>query len=371
MLSIDPIARVTLNLNQASASPASFDTGLILAPSSGSVTDEMRLRIYSGAAQAVEGILADGYQASDLACRAAVKYFAAQPAPARLLFSSYPASETAAQGLDAVLERTASFYGVFWAGSGTENLLALEEHIRGQDKPMVLFVPVTGSASEVTSDESLLSVLKGRNTRRALPVWVSAPQDAAAVLGTAMGLQLNHGASAFSLCYKTIAGIEPLSPREAQANAVKALNGNVYLTRGYSHDLLEPGSVSSGMRYHEVLYLDMMGDELQQAALNLLAGHADLLPQTDETTALFLNEFSGILIRYTDRKILATGRWRGGNVGPLANGDVVEDGFTVWADSYDSQNEADRAAHKAVPMQAALVLSGSVESAVLTPNVTL
>ncbi len=370
MLSIDPIARVTLNLNQASATPAAFDTGLILAPAATTVTEAMRLRVYTDGTQAAAGILADGFQTTDVAYQAALKYFGASPSPARLLFSSVPESETAAEGLAAVLARTSSFYGVFWAGDG-EEILPLEEALRAAGKPLMLFVPMTGTAAQVTASGGVLDTLHGLQSRRALATWVQAPADAAAVMGTAMGLQLSHSAGAFSLCYKTVFGIQPLTVTEAEADAVKALNGNVYLTRGYNYTLLERGTVTSGNRYHEVLYLDMLSEELQQAAIGLLAGSAELLPQTDDTTALFLNEFTAILVGYTDRRILATGPWRGGPVGPLKDGDPVQDGFLLWADSYDSQSDADRAAHKAVPIQAALLLSGSVESVVISLNVTL
>ena len=53
----------------------------------------------------------------------------------------------------------------------------------------------------------------------------------------------------------------------------------------------------------------------------------------------------------------------------MKNGDVIENGFLLWADSYDDQSDADRAAHKAVPVQVALTLAGSIESIVITVNV--
>lgn len=72
---------------------------------------------------------------------------------------------------------------------------------------------------------------------------------------------------------------------------------------------------------------------------------------------------------YTNRGILSTAPWRGSAVGSFSAGDYVENGFALWADSYDNQPEADRAAHRAVPIQAALTLSGSLESVVITVNV--
>ena len=58
-------------------------------------------------------------------------------------------------------------------------------------------------------------------------------------------------------------------------------------------------------------------------------------------------------------------------MGPLRSGDVVENGFALWADSYDDQSDADRAAHKAVPISVGLVMAGSIESIVITVNVTV
>ena len=59
------------------------------------------------------------------------------------------------------------------------------------------------------------------------------------------------------------------------------------------------------------------------------------------------------------------------DTGPLHAGDTVENGFALWADSYDDQPDADRAAHKAVPIQVGLAMAGSIESIVITVNVTV
>ena len=143
----------------------------------------------------------------------------------------------------------------------------------------------------------------------------------------------------------------------------------MYVTRGYTHTLLEKGSTPSGYRFDEVLYLDMIAEDLQNAAVSLLADNPDKLPQTDDASAQFMNAFSSVLIGYTNRGILATAKWRGTAVGRISSGDYIENGFALWADSYDNQSEADRAAHKAVPIQCALTLAGSLESVVITVNV--
>ena len=77
--------------------------------SSAAVTEEQRLRIFTSAAD----LLTAGFADTDEAYTAAVKYFAATPAPAQLLVSLYSSGETPDQALDAVLERTSGFYGIY------------------------------------------------------------------------------------------------------------------------------------------------------------------------------------------------------------------------------------------------------------------
>ena len=113
----------------------------------------------------------------------------------------------------------------------------------------------------------------------------------------------------------------------------------------------------------------MIAQDLQNAAVSLLAENPDKLPQTDDASAQFMNAFSSVLAGYTSRGILATMQWRGPAAGSIQAGDYIENGFALWAESYDAQSESDRAAHKAVPIQCALTLAGSLESVVITVNV--
>ena len=370
MLSINTIARVIVNTVRTSASPSSFDTGLLLVKDTNFATAR-RLQTYDSAAAATAGLTALGFAAASEVYKAAVKYFAASPAPSRLLVSCYPSSETVSQALDAVLDLTASFYGVMPCDviAGANDWLAFAQHVEALSQPLVLFVPVTGSVSSATAANGVMDKLYQAQVKRALSLYCSAISDCAALLGTSMGLELSHKASAFALCYKTLNGIEPSDLTQGQVESIKALNGNVYVTRGYTHMLLENGTVSNGLRYDEVLYVDRIAEDLQNAAVTLLAENPDKMPQTDDSTAQFINRFSSILMGYTDRGILASAMWRGSDVGPVRNGEIVENGFALWADSYDLQSDADRTAHKAMPVQVALTLAGSIESIVITVNV--
>ena len=363
MLSINTIARVIVNVVRPAASPTSWDTGLLLVKDA-SFADAKRLRTYANSTEAAAGLIADGFDNTTEA------YIASSPSPGRLLVSCYPTSETPVEALDAVLQLTSDFYGVALSDTRTDaELLTLNTHLSGLDKTAMLFLALIGTATEVVATDSLLDKLHAAGSRRVIATYAAAVSDAAAVMGCAMGQQSAHASSAFSLCYKSVGGMLPSSLTQAQVDAIEALGGNVYVTRGYTHTLLEKGSTPSGYRFDEVLYLDMIAEDLQNAAVSLLADNPDKLPQTDDASAQFMNAFSAILIGYTNRGILATAKWRGTAVGRISSGDYIENGFALWADSYDDQSEADRAAHKAVPIQCALTLAGSLESVVITVNV--
>ena len=66
---------------------------------------------------------------------------------------------------------------------------------------------------------------------------------------------------------------------------------------------------------------------------------------------------------------MAPAVWRGSDIGRIRNGDMIENGFALWAESYDLQSDEDRAAHKAMPIHAALTLAGSLESVVISVDV--
>ena len=369
MLSIGTIAKVIVNVMRASAEPTSWETGLLLVKDS-AFTNDKRIRSYASSADAAAGLTDDGFDSSTEAYKAALKYFASSPSPERLLVSCYPTSETPVEALDAVLALTSDFYGIALADTRTDaELLALNTHLAGLDKPAMLFLALCGTASSVVAINSLLDKLHSAGSRRVIATYATAVSDAAAVMGCAMGQQAAHASSAFSLCYKGIGGMLPSTLTQTQVDGIENLGGNVYVTRGYTHTLFERGSTPSGYRYDEVLYLDMIAEDLQNAAVTLLADNPDRLPQTDDASAQFMNVFSSILIGYTNRGILATTKWRGADSGRIQTGDYVENGFALWADSYDDQSEADRAAHKAVPIQCALTLAGSLESIVITVNV--
>lgn len=363
MLSLDTIAQIRINLTRTATAPKSYDTGLILYSSDG-YTPAKRVRYYTSA----EDMLTDGFTVQGEPYLAARKYFGVSPAPSLLTVSCRPLSETPAEGLTAVTEITTAFYGVYLCAGTDEQCLDLASLLVSLDRFM-LFYPVVSSAAEATAPDALFARLKALGTRRALGILLNSREDAAAIMGVAMGLALSRADSSFALCYKTATGVEPVSMTQTQVDAVKTAGGNVYILRGYTRKMLENGATASGARYDEVLYLDMISSDIQETCVSLLADNISRLPQSDTTSALFINAVSAVLERYFDRGVLSSGEWRGRPVGALETGDTLEKGYYIHIDPYDIQPPADREAHKAMPLHVCLLLTGAVESVVITIDV--
>ena len=353
MLSLSSIVLVTVNTASPIAAGSAFSTGLILAPAS-AVSEETRLRLYASAAD----MRADGFSASDPAYLAASAYFAATPAPDRLYVGLYASNENPADIFRQILGRTADFYGVCLCETAPAKQIAFLEAFPSLVDRMVLFCAGTGTVSEALSVSGILRKAFATGSNRILTVYGADLYAAPAVMGTAMGLSRAYSDSAFALCYQQIPGMLPTDLTESEIASLKAVNANVYITRGANRRLLENGTTVSGIRLDEVLALDRISADLQEAALSLLTSGSGKLPQTDETSAVFINRFSAVLAGYA-----AAGR--------LQPGDMIENGYLLWAESYDLQSDANRAAHKAMPIHVALCMAGSVETLLIEIDVSI
>ena len=367
MLSFSQIVQVRVNPARPVSAGTAFSTGLILAPTDGSVSPEERVRLFSSVAD----MIAAGFAESDPATLAAQAYFAADPAPDRVLVGLYTAGTNVAAALRRIMQDRDDFYGVCCCETAPARIQNLADDFPDLAGAQTLFLSALGDVEEQISPAGLIYQVHAAGSRRIVTVYAADIYAAAAVMGTAMGLSRVRGREAFALCYREVPGMEPTDLTESEAAALKALNGNVYVTRGQGRRLLENGAAASGARFDEVLSLDRIAADLRAAAVELLTGSAGKLPQTDETSALFINRFTAVLAEYAAGGILAPGKWRGAAVGSLQPGDVLENGYRMWADAYDTQSDEDRAAHRAMPIHVALRLAGSVETMLIEVDVGL
>lgn len=360
MLQMDQIVKVNVLIGSATATPSVFDVGLVLGESD-MISASDRVRQFSSLSE----VKAAGFPDESPEYKAAKAYFGVSPAPSKLLIGVIDDGETAVQALAAVVAKTNSFYGVYVCGAATQVISDVDTMLSGMNR-CVQFYGVTGAADTVVGATGTLSAMFAKKSKRSMGLYSGAAEDAAAMMGAAMGLSAVHRTDSFALCYKRLPGVTPLALSQQQVDAVKAINGNVYITRGYNRDMLENGTTAHGLRYDEVMYLDQMAADMQDACVSLIADRAAKLPQNDTTSTLFISRLSEVLDGYTAKGVLTAGEWRGAPVGTVETGDVLQNGYYIHIGSYSRQSQADREAHKAMPITCCVVMAGSVESVELT-----
>lgn len=339
-----------------------YDTGLILGKSS--VLADERVKKYANLAE----MAADGFTDDNPEYKAAVAYFAQVPTPASVYVGYRATSEAADVALAACYDVAGAFWSIFVCDAAEADVKSAVEYLEANKKRGIVLYTVA-SYSAAILESGLFAVMKGKKTRRAAGVVSANAYAAAALMGCIAGLAHKYKDSNFSVCYKTLQGIEPTVLTQTQIDGIAAVNGNVYVTRGYRHTVFEHAVTGSGLRIDEVLYLDLMAADMQDALIDLIVGSGPRLSQNDSTSGRMINTLSPVLTGYLNRGVIATNVWRGGEFGSLQTGDMLDSGFYIYIPPYSQQSQEDREAHKAMPVHVCLTLAGSVESVELTVDV--
>ena len=385
MLNMNPVVRVNVSIGASSTVSTVFDIGAILTSEAGAtdpLSSSNRFVTYSDLDEVLNGLSGSkpAYANTTETYKAAAKYFNVDPAPRSLVVIFFDAGsgseETPVTALADAIDKGVEFYGLYYIPKPSETTENIKTYTLGLVSALdslergVLFCGVTGTVATAFQSGTLPAVLYTNNAKRAVCMYcTSQTNDAAGLMGVAMGYSLNAAGVPFALCYKGIGSATVNSITQNEVDTVKSVNANVFIARTKGGAKVENGSTSSGLRYDEVLYIDMIVKEIQEGLYDLIANNPTKLPIADSTTSLFIGEIYRILERYYDIGVLAETLWRGNQIGSVAKGDMVGHGYYAYADSFDTQSAADRAAHKAMPITVIICLSGSVESVVINLDV--
>jgi hypothetical protein len=160
---------------------------------------------------------------------------------------------------------------------------------------------------------------------------------------------------------------EPLSID--QLTMLKNQTVNCYLERGLAYRGFEPGKVSGGTFFDDVLYLDMLASDIQTSCADLMR-QSRKVPQTEEGMAQFYAAISTACETYVTMGFLAPGVWTGPNILALTTGDTLSAGYLIQSDKIDAQSVQDRENRLAPPIYVAVKLAGAVHSAVIQVDVS-
>lgn len=358
---LSDIVSVNVVVSPAAATNNGFNTGLIVGSSTIiSVTD--RVKVYSG----TDAMLADGWAGTEPEYLAAQIYFSQSPRPNKVVIGRWNStgSETAVAAVTACRAANNAWYAAYVCGAAKADILAVAAYIESATQLSTYFYDTKDTDVLPGTAGNVMQTLKAAKRRRTFGQYSTVLYAAVAAMGYAMGANTGLDNSAFTLAYKSEAGVTAESLTSTQVSTVLGYYGNVYTNYGATYDLLVQGTMHDGTHFDEVLNLDVLSNAIQTSVMNALTTSAKI-PQTEGGVSVLVSAVTSPCESARKRGALAPGVWKGAPILSLKTGDTLSTGYLVLADSMDNQTQADRDVRKSPPIYAAVKMAGAIEHAVI------
>lgn len=193
-------------------------------------------------------------------------------------------------------------------------------------------------------------------------------------MGYAMGANTGTINSAYTLAYKHLPGVTPDDLTENQVSYVVGtstsggVNGNVYVNRQDSYNVLQQGRMADGTSFDEVVYLDMLKDHITLNVMDFLY-QSPKIPQTNAGVTAIMGVINSACDEFVNIGFIAPGQWNGDGILALKKGDMLAKGYLVQAQAVEEQSQADRDARKSPPIYVSIKLAGAIEWVTIQVNV--
>lgn len=263
---------------------------------------------------------------------------------------------------------SASWYGLTFCAAATitdAEHLAVAAYIEGASKARRYGVTITNTnVLSAQVDTDLGSQLKAAGYRRTSWIYSSHnPYAVCSMFARAFAVNFSGNRTTITLMYKQLPGVVYEQLTETQAQALESKNGNVYVLYDNDTAILQYGVNADGSYFDELHGADWLADAIQVALYNLLYQSQTKIPQTDEGTAQLVNAAQRVLDQAVQNGFAAPGIWNADGFGTLQRGDRLDSGYYVYMPSVDDQDQSEREARMAPPMQIAVKLAGAIHTA--------
>lgn len=363
-VSLNNIVDVNVQVSKPSAISSSFNLGLIIGATE--PTDKKILHYYNPTTYLTQ-MVTDGYSTDSAEYKAVQAYFSQnnnsdQVAVGHWDSVKYPTPQAALSAIRAI---DGSFYGVIFTSDLTaENIVAIANAVESFDVPTVFFFQTSDEKSITTDTGSVFDTLKTASYKRTFGFYGSSENLAAAVLGVAASLNTMKDNSAYTMAYKTMVGITPENLSDSEISILTSKNGNAYCKFGNTYNFIYPAISSDGYHVDEIFLIDVAKHLIQLSTVNGLTS-SRVIPQTEDGINKLISYTSKACQNMANMGIISSGIWRGATIKGLNEGDAVQNGYYIQADSISSQSSDDRAKRVSPPIYVALVASGAIEHVVI------
>lgn len=264
-----------------------------------------------------------------------------------------------------------SWYAVTVLGASDNDHLACAAYIEATTTKHLYGVSTTeaGVISPVSTTDIAYMLDALAYKRTAVQYSSSNPYAVCSLLGRILTTDYTANNSVITLMYKQEPGIVPETLNVSQINALESKSCNVFVAYNNNTAIIENGVVTSGEFLDVITGTDWLALDIQTEVFNLLYTSTTKIPQTDAGNNMLASVIEGVCSQGVINGLLAPGIWTVGGFGSLNTGDFLPKGYYVYAPPVSSQNQADRAARKSVPIQVAAKLAGAIHTVNIIVNV--
>lgn len=274
------------------------------------------------------------------------------------------AVETLLQAVNACLQYT-NWYGLAIADSADlveADVISVAAAIEASSLSRILAVTTADVNVLVTGNTDNIGYkLKAAGYARTFWQYSSSSKYAAiSAFGRAFTVNFTGSNTTITLKFKTEPGITYETLTTAQAAAIDAINGNVYVYYANDTAIIQQGVMANGDFFDERHGLDWLQNYVQTNLYNLLYTSTTKIPQTDAGVTRLMTNVEASLDQAVSNGLIAPGVWNGGPIGQIESGDTLTKGYYVYADAVANQSQSDREARKSPVIQAAIKLAGAI-----------
>lgn len=366
-LPVSNVVNVDVIMSPVAATGRNFGALLILGTSTVIPVTE-RIRQYS----AIEDI-GDDFGVDSPEYEAATIFFSQSPKPTLVYIGRWAktlaegeegAVETMLQAVNASLQYT-NWYGLAIADSADlveADVISVAAAIEASSLSRILAVTTDDVNVLVAGNTDNIGYkLKAAGYGRTFWQYSSSSKFAAiSAFGRAFTVNFTGNNTTITLKFKTEPGVTYETLTTAQAAAIDAINGNVYVYYANDTAIIQQGVMANGDFFDERHGLDWLQNYVQTNLYNLLYTSPTKIPQTDAGVTRLMTNVEASLDQAVNNGLIAPGVWNGGPIGQIESGDTLTKGYYVYADAVANQAQSDREARKSPVIQAAIKLAGAI-----------
>jgi hypothetical protein len=190
----------------------------------------------------------------------------------------------------------------------------------------------------------------------------------ASFFGRALTTNFEGSNTTITMKFKQEPGIFPELLSATQATTLASKRTNVYVQYNNGAAILQEGVMSGTAYFDEMHGLDWLANRMQNDLWNVLY-QSPKIPQTNPGVHTLVTTCDGALSQGVTNGLVAPGVWNAPGFGELHQGDTLHAGWYSFAQSVDTQDQADREARIAPAITIAVKLAGAIHFADVTINV--